>query len=436
MHGAADPIPVDGRLDLLSANAEHTKQRSGRPLAGSPEASALRTVLVYALVAVSWILFSDQLVRALFVDPDALTRVASIKGALFVLVTSGLLFVQIRGDLARLQATGERLSASDRRFRRIVDVSPVPMAVVDADENVTLANAAFTALLGYTPEDIPTISDWWPSAYPDAMYREHVIGAWQAEIERSRWEGDAFTPLEVRIRCKDGTNRFMLVSSATPDSDSSEQVVVFFDLTERELAEQSILHSKERLAEVLKSVIGLIGKVVEARDPYTRGHEEGVARIGRQIAEQMGLPESDIEGIEVAGLVHDVGKLGVPAEILTRPGKLTAVENEIVRAHPELGYDILKDIDFGWPVAETVLQHHERMDGSGYPRGLRGEEIPMPVRVLMVADVIEAMAAHRPYRPALGLDAAVAEITSHPEKFDTLVTQACVELYEAGRIEV
>ena len=392
-------------------------------------------MLVYAVVATAWILFSDDVARAMFVDPDILTRVSNIKGALFVLVTSALLFFQIRGDLERLQATGDRLRDGERRFRSIIDLSPVPMAVSDAGENVTLTNAAFTDLLGYTRDDIPTLSDWWSTAYPDPAYRQAATDAWNREIERSQKAEEPFVPLEARIRGKDGTERFMLVNSAALDSGGSEQVVVFFDLTERELSEQSVLRSNERLALVLKSVIGLIGKVVEARDPYTRGHEEGVARIGRQIAEEMSLPREEIEGIEVAGLVHDVGKLGVPAEILTKPGALSHVEFELIKGHPQLGYDILKDIDFGWPVAETVLQHHERMDGSGYPGGIAGEEISMGARVLMAADVIEAMSAHRPYRAALGLDAAVEEVKSHPEKFDPRVIEACVRLHEAGRIE-
>jgi HD-GYP domain-containing protein (c-di-GMP phosphodiesterase class II) len=131
-----------------------------------------------------------------------------------------------------------------------------------------------------------------------------------------------------------------------------------------------------------------------------------------------------------------VGKLGVPAEILTKPGRLSTVEFELIKAHSQLGYDILEDLDFDWPVAEAVLQHHERMDGSGYPRGILGDDICMGARVLMVADVVEAMAAHRPYRPALGIEAAMAEILAHPEKFDSRVTSACQRLYETGRLEV
>lgn len=410
-------------------------ERELRP-AGSPGGSAGRIVLVYAAVATAWILFSDALARAMFVNPDLLTRVASVKGVLFVAVTSALLFVQIRGDLARLQESGDWLRESEQRLRRIIDVSPVPMGMYDADGNVTLTSRSLVELLGYTQAEIPTLSEWWVAAFPDPDYRERIAAEWLGEIERSQQTGDTFSPLEARIRCKDGTEKFMLVSSAPLGTASSEQVVVFFDLTEREQSEKSLLESRERLAHVLKSVIALIGKVVEARDPYTRGHEQGVARISRLIAEEMGLPEDEIDGIEVAALVHDVGKLGVPAEILTKPGKITSVEFELIKAHSQLGYDILKDIDFDWPVADAVMQHHERMDGSGYPCGILGEDISTGARVLMVADVIEAMAAHRPYRPALGIDAAMAEIRSQPEKFDPLVTSACERLYEAGRIEV
>jgi HD-GYP domain-containing protein (c-di-GMP phosphodiesterase class II) len=228
----------------------------------------------------------------------------------------------------------------------------------------------------------------------------------------------------------------MLLTSAPLDAASSEQVVVFFDITERKRAEEAVLQGSERLERILKSVVALIGKVVETRDPYTQGHEEGVARIGRLIAEELGLPEDEVEGIEVAGLVHDVGKLSVPAEILTKPGKLADVEYSLIKEHSRRGYDILKDIDFDWPVAGIVLQHHERMDGSGYPAGLAGDDISIAARILMVADVIEAMGAHRPYRPALGLDAAMAEITGHPEKYDEQVVSACVRLHAAGRIEV
>ena len=152
------------------------------------------------------------------------------------------------------------------------------------------------------------------------------------------------------------------------------------------------------------------------------------------IAREMGLSEDEIETIEVGALVHDIGKLSVPTEILTKPGKLTDVEFALIKGHPQTGYDILKDIDFGRPIAEIALQHHERIDGTGYPNQLLGEDMLMAARVVAVADVIEAMASHRPYRPALGLDMAVGEITAHADQYDPQVVAALMRLHEKGEI--
>jgi len=201
-------------------------------------------------------------------------------------------------------------------------------------------------------------------------------------------------------------------------------------------AENGLRTTNERLERLLRSITGTMGKVVEARDPYTQGHETGVAKLSVLIAQEMGLSEDEIDTIEIGALVHDIGKLAVPAEILTKPGRLSAVEFDLIKAHPESGYEILKGIDFGRPVAEIALRHHERMDGSGYPGGLAGDDILIAARVVAVADVIEAMASHRPYRAALGLDVAMAEIVGHPEKFDSDVVAACERLYAAGKIEL
>jgi PAS domain S-box-containing protein len=194
--------------------------------------------------------------------------------------------------------------------------------------------------------------------------------------------------------------------------------------------------SNERLEGLLRQVTIALGRVVEARDPYTSGHEERVSRLGRQIALEMGLSQEEADGVEIAGLVHDIGKLSVPAEILTKPSALSPIELRLIREHSKSGYEILKDISFAWPVADIVLQHHERMDGSGYPNGIKDGEILLSARILAVADVVEAMASHRPYRPARGIRDAIDEISSHPELYDTVVSAACVRLFEAGSIEM
>jgi putative two-component system response regulator len=186
----------------------------------------------------------------------------------------------------------------------------------------------------------------------------------------------------------------------------------------------------QRLQKNMLQTVEAIASIVEMRDPYTSGHQARVAQLAKQIASQMGLPEEQIEAIHLAGLVHDLGKIRIPAEILSKPSRLNEIEYSLIKMHPQAGYDILKEIDFSWPIAEMVLQHHERIDGSGYPQGLKGENILPGARILVVADVVEAMSSHRPYRPGLGIDAALTEITRGcGAQYDPQVVDACVTLF-------
>jgi putative nucleotidyltransferase with HDIG domain len=201
-------------------------------------------------------------------------------------------------------------------------------------------------------------------------------------------------------------------------------------------SDSALKTSNAALERMVHDVATTMGRVVETRDPYTQGHEQRVAALAGLIAREMGMSDDEVDGIEMAGLLHDVGKLGVPAEILTKPGSLSSAEFALIREHPQVGFDILKGIAFPWKIAEAVLQHHERMDGSGYPMGSAGGDILMAARILAVADVVEAMASDRPYRPALGLDLAVKEIAEHPERYDVGVSATCASLYAAGRLAV
>jgi putative nucleotidyltransferase with HDIG domain len=175
---------------------------------------------------------------------------------------------------------------------------------------------------------------------------------------------------------------------------------------------------------------------VEKRDPYTAGHQRRVADLARTIAKEMRLPPDKIDGIRLAGVIHDIGKIAVPSEILSKPGTLNEIEFNLIKRHPDTGYDILKNIDFPWPIAEIVRQHHERIDGSGYPRGIKGDEITLEARILAVADVVEAMASHRPYRASLGLDKALEEITvNQGTKYDPDVVRICISLFTDKKYE-
>ncbi|MEJ2426822.1 MAG: HD-GYP domain-containing protein, partial [Candidatus Thiodiazotropha sp.] len=169
---------------------------------------------------------------------------------------------------------------------------------------------------------------------------------------------------------------------------------------------------------------------VVLRDPYTAGHQQRVAKIAVAIARELDLPEAQIEGINLAAVVHDIGKISVPSEILTKPGRLNDAEFSLIKQHPDMGYEILKEIEYPWPIAETVRQHHEHLDGSGYPLGLQGDEILLESRILSVADNIEAMASHRPYRAGLGIDSALDEIEkNHDTHFDAKVVAAALKLF-------
>jgi putative nucleotidyltransferase with HDIG domain len=189
--------------------------------------------------------------------------------------------------------------------------------------------------------------------------------------------------------------------------------------------------SYEKSQMILNGTVKTMSKIVETRDPYTSGHEAKVAIISCKIAEEMVLPKEQIEAIRVAAALHDIGKISVPSEILTKPGHLSDLEMEIIKTHCRVAYDILKTIKFPYPVAEIILQHHERMDGSGYPQGLKGDKILMEARIIGTADVIDAMASHRPYRAALGVDVAIKEIVKYKGiLYDSTVVDTCLKLYK------
>jgi len=212
------------------------------------------------------------------------------------------------------------------------------------------------------------------------------------------------------------------------------RVFVFRDISSRKRAEEELRESWTRLQKALAGTVEAMALTIEMRDPYTAGHQRRVSRLSCAIAQDMGLPLPQIEGLRVAGDIHDVGKIYVPAEILSKPGRLNEIETSIIWTHARVGFDILRNIDFPWPIAQIIYQHHERLDGSGYPAGLKDGQILLEARILAVADVIEAISSHRPYRPSFGLDRALQEVRDHSgELYDSAVTEACLRLFEEKR---
>jgi PAS domain S-box-containing protein/putative nucleotidyltransferase with HDIG domain len=297
------------------------------------------------------------------------------------------------------------------------------IVVQDTQGFITLTNPAAAALLRYGTDEL--VGQHWTAIVPPDQH--DTIRA--ADRRRAQGQSDRY---EAELLGKDGTKVSVIVSGS-PRYEVGEfagTLAVFADITERRRAEEELRRSHASLRKTLEQTINALAAAVEARDPYTAGHQRQVATLASAIADEMGLTEDQKGGIRMAGLIHDVGKIQVPAEILSKPSQLSDIELTIVKTHPLAGYEILSGVEFPWPVAQIVLQHHERLDGSGYPLGLHGQDILLEARILAVADVVEAMASHRPYRPAHTLEEALDEISRNRGTFyDPEVVDACLRLF-------
>jgi HD-GYP domain-containing protein (c-di-GMP phosphodiesterase class II) len=222
----------------------------------------------------------------------------------------------------------------------------------------------------------------------------------------------------------------ILILISNPNSQSERYIGVWNDISESRKAAEEILGYSKKLEHAIFATVNSIAKLSELRDPYTSGHERRVGEMGAAIAVEMDLDQRTCMGLRIAGLLHDIGKITVPAETLVKPGRLSATEYALAKEYPEYGYSILKDVTFPWPVARVAREHHERINGSGYPQGPKGEQISLGARIIAVADVIESMASHRPYRPGLGLAEALAEIEQGSGTlYDANVVAACLTIF-------
>jgi len=242
---------------------------------------------------------------------------------------------------------------------------------------------------------------------------------WQAEKQLLTMHADLENLVEQRTAELVKSNRLLKI-----------------EVENRKRMQQELQQSFESLKIAMHSTIQAISMTIEKRDPYTSGHQQRVASLAKAIALELELPESQIESIYMAAAIHDIGKISLPAEILVKPIPLSDIEISLVQSHAQVGYDILKGIEFPWAIADIVLQHHERMNGSGYPVGLAGEDIVFEARIICVADVVETMASHRPYRPSIGMDKALEEISDNKGVlYDPRVVDACLSLFSAKDFE-
>ena len=328
---------------------------------------------------------------------------------------------------------------SGERYRLIAEHAADVIWTVDMNMRPKYISPSIARLLGYSVEEAiakPMEEVFPPASFNLAMQAlEEELGVAnenQGNVDRSR-------TLELELTHKNGSivpvevvYAFLLDIEARP----VEVLAIARDISKQKQAQDDAKHSTGRLIKAMEQTIQAMAIIVEMRDPYTAGHQQRVTQLACAIARQMGLPEEQIIGLRLAGFIHDIGKVHVPAEILANPDGLSGPEFTMIKAHPRVGYEILKSIDFRWPVAQIVLQHHERMNGSGYPSGLSGESIIVEARILAIADVVEAMASHRPYRAALGINKALEEISQNKGVlFDSKAVAACLTLFRDKKFE-
>ena len=322
-------------------------------------------------------------------------------------------------DVTRFRNMEDKLFEMEEIFRLFMEYNPVYVFFKDENLRTLMLSKNYEDLLGKPMKELlgKTMHELFPHEVAERKIKDDL---------RTLRVGK---PIEIQEEFNGryySTTKFPIIRGTKPPLLAGFSV----DITEWKHSRETMEQNLERLRTLMSAVISVIGMAVEARDPYTAGHQKRVSNIARAIATEMGLPTEQIDGIRLAGSLHDLGKIAIPAEILSLPRKLTDAEMRLVQTHSRTGSDILQGIDFPWPLADIILQHHERLNGSGYPQGLKDGGILLEAKIIAVADVVEAIASHRPYRPALGIDAALEEIEKgRSSLYDPHVVDACLNLF-------
>ncbi len=333
----------------------------------------------------------------------------------------------LRNRIKREQAE-QALLQTEERYEELYENAPNAYISVSVNDGRLIQfNQALCDLLGYSRDALQQMKVF--DLYADTENGLEKAKALFAKFQQGKGARD----VELQMRHASGHPVWVSVS-IDPMLDDQGNVVesrsMVIDISERKCAEEERVHFAEKLQRSLLQAIRAIALTIEKRDPYTAGHQERVAELAVKIGKQLGLDEYELEGLRLGALIHDIGKISIPAEILSRPGRLGPEMFSIIKTHPNNGYEIIQGVEFPWPLADMVLQHHERLDGSGYPQGLSGDDICYSARILMVADVVEAMSSHRPYRAGLGLETALDEIRQGSgTRYDSAVVDACLAVF-------
>ena len=336
----------------------------------------------------------------------------------------------IARDITERKKAEEALRKSQQEFASIFDNSPEASVYLDEKNKVLDINSRFSELFGYKLKEIKGKDINSGIIHPPDKIEE------AKRLRKKAIKG--YINYDTIRKKKDGTLFPASVSGSSVliDGKTKGRIILYQDITQRQQAEQKIKQGYEKLQRTMEATIHTISKIIETKDPYTAGHQYRVSQLAARIAKELKFCPDKLEGIRIASLVHDIGKISIPAEILSKPTELNEIEYSLIKDHSRIGADILKTIDFPWPVAEIILQHHERLDGSGYPQGLKGDEILPEAKIIGVADVVEAMSSHRPYRPALGIDKALEEISQNKGiLYDSEVVDICLNLFREKRFK-
>lgn len=339
---------------------------------------------------------------------------------------------------AAAQSLSRKLYQSERRIRNIVNTVPGILYIALADGasyQCVYVSPQIEVELGFSVREWLDDPDLWVRQLYDEdrapLLRKIVAlaaGSDQFEYEYRIWTKGRHSLRwyhdKVRVERDQRGKAIELVGLMT-------------DVTERKERDKQQERHREQIRDVQAQTIRALGRMASKRDPYTYGHQERVSELSLAIGAEMGLNARQLEGLKFGAQIHDIGKVYIPSEILNRPGRLTGPEFELIKTHAQAGFDMVSDIEFPWPIREIILQHHERIDGSGYPNGLKGEDICLEARILAIGDTIDAMTSHRPYRPALGVGPAIEAIrTGRGRLFDCAAADACLTLHAEGRLPV
>lgn len=416
---------------------EYMWQWKDNPVKMSPKSSYIKGFEPWG-----WIIGTGMYIDDVHAEIAAIRNKLTTISTVILLIVSLLAFYSIRqsmlADRERLTIFLERenlmssLAQSNERFRNLLETTSDWIWETDTNGRYTYSSPRLKNLLGYTSNEVlgKTLMD---------VATPRTREALRKEFNQILANGKPYSGFECTCLGKSG-QVVVLENNAVPIFNGQETLLgyrgIARDITERKIAMEALKKSRDELHSSLEETVASLASTAEKRDPYTAGHQQRVDRLACAIARELGLSELQIEGLHIAALLHDIGKITLPSEYLAKPTRLSKEEQAIIKCHPAVGYEILKTIHFPWPVAEIVAQHHEHLDGSGYPAGLMDEDILLEAKILAVADVVEAMSSHRPYRPALGITRAIEEIQDGREsRYHAPSVDACLRLLAEKKIE-